>query len=129
MLITGPDPPTGMTLKLTSPSSVLVTWDDQVADSFTLHLHLQITYLVIRDITGTNYTFTGLPDYLYYRFHMSAQFDRPSGVLQSPYSHDVVIKEGCKLPNLSEYSIRSTFMTKLSQSIILLPHFLCLFLL
>ena len=34
-------------MKLISPSSVLVTWDDQVADTFTLRLFLDTTKLRI----------------------------------------------------------------------------------
>ena len=50
-------------MKLTSPSSVLVTWDDQVAESFFLNIYLDTTGVNLwkRYIPGNNYTFTGLP--------------------------------------------------------------------
>ena len=79
-------------MKLIGPSSVLVRWDDQVADSFTLHLHLDIRTLRINDIAGTSYTFTEVPASSQYLFHMWAVFAGRSG----DSSNNVIITPDCK---------------------------------
>ena len=82
-------------MKLTSPSSILVTWDDQVADYFSLVLFLDSTDFSEHVITGTNYTFTGLPYSHTYDFYMFAFFEGCHGYT----SYDIVIvTTDCKLP-------------------------------
>ena len=68
-------------MKLTSPSSVLVTWDDQVAESFFLNIYLDTTGVNLwkHYIPGNNYTFTGLPSASVYRTLLYALFDRRLG--------------------------------------------------
>ena len=81
-------------MKLTSPSSILVTWDDQAADSFGLELSLDATYFHTEVTTGTNYTFTGLPASHQYIFDIYAIFGLPG---YGPYDI-VIITTYCKLP-------------------------------
>ena len=78
-------------MKLLSPSSALVTWDDQVAESFILHLHLANAFVSENDVTGNNYTFRRLPVASKYRYYVYALFDGRVG-----RSSDEVIITGCK---------------------------------
>ena len=82
-------------MKLIGPSSVLVTWDEQVADSFTLRLYLDTTSITRRDITGTSYTFTEVPGSSQYRFRIYAV----SEGLDSIGTDYVTITTYCKSPN------------------------------
>ena len=82
-------------MKLIGPSSVLVTWDEQVADSFTLLLSLDTTSIIRRAITGTSYTFTEVPGSSWYRFRMYAVNEW----LDSIETDYVTIQTHCKSPN------------------------------
>ena len=96
-------------MKLIGPSSVLVTWDDQVADTFYLWLRLDTNsdtgsyYYHVDDITGMNYTYTELPSSSRYLFFMGAVF----GGKRSSHSDQVIITIDCKLP-ASHLTLRSS---------------------
>ena len=83
-------------MTLTSASSVLVTWNDQVADSFTLRLLLDSGTLfdTRHSISGTNYTFTGVPVSHQYVVVIYAVFDTRHG---SEVGHNDIYITDCKL--------------------------------
>ena len=90
-------------MKLIGASSVLVTWDDQEVDTFSLWLHVNATtWIWENQITGTNYTFTGVPGSSKYFFYMSATI----GGRSSLHTAFVTITTDCMLPDLFyEYTI------------------------
>ena len=68
-------------MKLISGSSITVTWNDQVADWFTLYLTSDQHLYQQDNITGNNYTFTDIPASSYHQLQMQAVFDERLSLL------------------------------------------------
>ena len=68
-------------MKLQMESSVLVTWNEQVADYFTLYLTSDNDTYQQRYITAKSYTFTRIPTSSQYQLQMQAVFDNRLGLL------------------------------------------------
>ena len=62
-------------MKLTSKSSIIATWNDQVADWFTLYLTADQDLYQQNNVTGNSYTFIGIPASYQYQLHIQAVFD------------------------------------------------------
>ena len=61
---------------------VIVSWDDQVADGFTLHAFADgIRFVHAQSIVGYSYKVSDLPPALKYVFQVRAYFDLRSGEL------------------------------------------------
>ena len=82
-------------MKLTSESSIIVTWNDQVADWYTLYLTADQGSYEVDYITENSYTFTGIPASSQYQLQMEAVYDDQLSLL----SDIIIITVDSKLPS------------------------------
>ena len=61
-------------MKLTSESSIIVTWNDQLADWFTIYITLDQYLYQQNDSTENICTFTGIPPSVQYQIQIQAVF-------------------------------------------------------
>ena len=80
-------------MKLTSESSLILTWNDQEADWFTLYLTADQETYQQNNITDNSYTFTGIPASSHYQLQMQAVFDERLSLL----SDSIIITFDSKL--------------------------------
>ena len=68
-------------MKLTSESSIIVRWNDQAADWFTLYLKIDQHSYLRNTLMRNTYAFTGISASSWYEVQMQAVFDERLGLL------------------------------------------------
>ena len=86
-----PEKPTGLQMKLTSESSIIVTWNHQVADWFTLNLTSNTHSYQQNYITENSYTFTVISASSQYHLQMQAVFDERLSLLSDVITIDGMV--------------------------------------